>query len=442
MVLPAPPLRPTEPRPPSATALWWARTREAVGSDLAVHGLAYIGVLLFFVGAFGLVVFAFGDVAPTWRPVAELVIALAPFAAAALLLRRGATVVGRALEVAGGLLVPVMLITGFLDDCPFPPDLYGVELAVALTVLTSLVAVAYAAWSWRHPHSALRYLVAPVAWLAVGMATLGLGERDIPDGKAVATPGAAQSAAVLAALVVTVALARLRPTNLLSRPTRVAAVPGLVVVAAMSLLSWAAEGWPFGPVLATGALALVALELLADELPPMVVGLVEPLWWFLVWAALVMGAADLPPDVPDRLARRARRASASSASSSWPAAARAPHPRAPAARPRAGHRPARDDDRRTVGRRGLRGRERVGRRPPDGALRRAGCRPHPRPGHRRPARPGPRLAGRGDERPGGPPDGQPGRAPHHRAGALGRPGAHARTTATGRPGGPPPAPPC
>ena len=63
----------------------------------------------------------------------------------------------------------------------------GVELAVTLTVLISLVAVAYAAWSWRHPQSALRYLVAPVAWLAVGMATLGLA-REIPDGKAVATP--------------------------------------------------------------------------------------------------------------------------------------------------------------------------------------------------------------------------------------------------------------
>ena len=118
---PAPTSTTTTPRPPSGPALWWSRTREAVGSDLAVHGLAYVGVLLLLVGAFGLVVFAFGDVEVALRPVAELAIALAPFGAAALLLHRGATVVGRALEVAGGLLVPVMVITGFLDDSTIPP---------------------------------------------------------------------------------------------------------------------------------------------------------------------------------------------------------------------------------------------------------------------------------------------------------------------------------
>src|SRR5690606_581367 len=51
---------------------WWDRIRSAVGSALAVHGLAYLGVLLFFVGLFGLVAFAFNDVSQALRPVAEL----------------------------------------------------------------------------------------------------------------------------------------------------------------------------------------------------------------------------------------------------------------------------------------------------------------------------------------------------------------------------------
>ncbi|HSO65727.1 MAG TPA: hypothetical protein VLQ78_11575 [Ornithinibacter sp.] len=284
-----------QPRTPSALAQWWKRTRTAVGSDLAVHGLAYLGVLLFFVGAFGLVVFAFGDVAPALRPVAEAVIALVPFGAAALLLRRGATVVGRALEVVGGLLLPVMVITTFLDGFPVPPDLEGGSLVVTLTVLTSLVAVGYAVWSRRHPDSALRFLVAPVAWLAVAMATLGLGPRDIPDGKAVATPSAAQGAAMTAALVATLVWARLRPTHRLAVPTSTVSLPGLVVIGALSVLSWAAEGYPFVPVLVTGLLVLVALELLSDRIPATSLGVVEPVWWALASLGMAQGSGDLGP---------------------------------------------------------------------------------------------------------------------------------------------------
>ena len=67
-----------------------------------MHGLAYLGVLLLFVGSFGLVAFAFGSVDPSMRPVAEAAIVVSPFAAAILLQRRGARVAGVALEVAGG----------------------------------------------------------------------------------------------------------------------------------------------------------------------------------------------------------------------------------------------------------------------------------------------------------------------------------------------------
>ncbi|GAA2154437.1 hypothetical protein GCM10009826_14580 [Humibacillus xanthopallidus] len=290
---PTRPVAPARPKPPSAFALWWGRTRQAVGSDLAVHGLAYLGVLLFFVGAFGLVAFAFGDVAPALRPVAESVIALAPFAAGALLRRRGATVVGRALEVAGGLLLPVMVITTFLDGVAFPPDLEGPALAVTLTVLMVLVAVGYAVWSRRYPDSALRFLVAPVGWLAVAMATLGVG-REMPVGREVATPSSAQCAAMLGALVATAAWARLRPRARLAGPTTAVTPPGLAVISALAVLSWIAEGWPGIPVLLSGAFVLVALEIVADRLSPALLGLIEPLWWTLVVVGLAQDSVALP----------------------------------------------------------------------------------------------------------------------------------------------------
>jgi hypothetical protein len=255
--------------------------------------LAYLGVLLFFVGVFGLVVFAFGDVTPGLRPLAELVIALAPFVAGAMLLKRQAITVGRALEVLGGVLLPIMVLTSFVDGVAFPPDVHGILLVVVLTVLTALIAAAYAWWSGRRERSALRYLVAPIAWLAVAMATLGLG-RAVPVGKEVAVPSAAQVAAIAASLVVTLAWARLRPQARLARPTLSVAGPGLFVVALLAVLTWQAQGWPTAPVLISGVLVLTALELLRDRLPVAVVGLAEPLWWALVWPALVSGVGAAP----------------------------------------------------------------------------------------------------------------------------------------------------
>lgn len=281
-------LAPPEPGPVSR---WWSRTRSAVGSDLAVHGLAYLGVLLLFVGAFGLVVFAFGDVAPRLRPVAELLIVLAPFSAAALLLHRGAVVPGRAIEVGGGLLLPIVLVTTFLDGFGLPPDLNGVPLVVALTTGLTLVTLAYGVWAHRHPDSALRHTVAPLVWFTVAMATLGLG-RDIPAGEDVATPGSAQVAAIALAILASLVVAHARPSAFLAEPTQVAAVTGTVVVGVMALLSWIAEDWPPVAVGATGALLLGALHLLRPRLPLHVVAAAGPAWTFVVGWGL---AVDLEP---------------------------------------------------------------------------------------------------------------------------------------------------
>ena len=47
---------------------------------------------------------------------------------------------GRALEVVGGLLVPVMLTTSFLDGVAAPPDLNGAALVVTLTLSCAAIA--------------------------------------------------------------------------------------------------------------------------------------------------------------------------------------------------------------------------------------------------------------------------------------------------------------
>ncbi|WP_035063390.1 hypothetical protein, partial [Cellulomonas bogoriensis] len=164
----------------------------SIGRDLGVHGLAYLGVLLLFVGVFGLVAFAFADVAPAMRPVAELAAAAVPFAAAALLHRSGADVVARALETVGGLLIPVMLLTSMVDGYPLPPDPTGTDLVVASTAGVLVVAALYCWRVARRPASGLRFAVAPTLWFAAGTATLGLG-RAVPTGEGVAVPTAAQA---------------------------------------------------------------------------------------------------------------------------------------------------------------------------------------------------------------------------------------------------------
>lgn len=277
--------------PPRRVPGWWSRSLAAIGSDLAVHGLAYLGVLLLFVGSFGLVAFAFGDVAPSLRPVAEIALALAPFAAARLLLARGAVVAGRAVELAGGLLLPIMAITSFLDGVGLPPDLSGPALAVALTATAGGVSGGYAAWSARHPDSALRFLVAPTAWLAVALATSGIG-RAIPSGSAVASLTAAQVAAVTGAMALSAAGVRRRPDARLADATLTATLVGAPIVGLLAVLSWMAESFPPIPIAVTGLFGLALLELLAARLGPDRLTTVQTAWWAVVWIGLTR-----PPDV-------------------------------------------------------------------------------------------------------------------------------------------------
>ena len=281
---------PRRPQEPSPLARWWARTRDAVGSDLAVHGLAYLGVLLLFVGVFGLVAFAFGDVAPSVRPLAELTAAAVPFLAARLLLGHGAVVAGRAMEVVGGLLVPLMVVTSMVDGFPFPPDLTGAPLVATLTAACAGVAVGYRWWAGAHPASGLRFAAAPAVWLGAGMATLAAG-RPMPSGQDVAVPSAIQVMAMSVALLATVVAARRRPADPVASATRTAAVPGLLVLVVLALTTSVADGFPSVPVATTAVALLLAAHLLRPTVPDGFLDVGGPLWWAVAASAV---AEDAP----------------------------------------------------------------------------------------------------------------------------------------------------
>ena len=263
---PAPrPPGPRPPRPPGRLAQWWAASRLRLDTDLTVHGLTYLGVLLLFVGVFGLVAFAFGDVAPALRPVAEVAVAAVPFVAAALLARSGARFVARAMVAVGGLILPVMVVTSTVDGFGFPPDLHGFALPLGAGLACAVVAAGYALRVARSPESALRVMWAPVVWFATAIAALGLG-RPVPRGEDVAVPGAAQVAVLALALLATslVAARMLRrapaqaPGAALATGALAAVPAGLVVTAVLALVAWAAEAWPLIPaIVTTAALALV-----------------------------------------------------------------------------------------------------------------------------------------------------------------------------------------
>jgi len=267
---PAPPLpqpAPALPRQaPGAIRRWQRAVLHSVRSDLAVHGLAYLGVLLLFAGLFGLVAFSFSSVSRDLRPVAELVVPVAVLGSAWLLARRGLATPARALELLGGLLIPVAAIASLVDGAPIPPDPTGIPLVVALTAVSVAVSLAYAGW-WRwHRSTPLRQLVAPALWLAVAMAALGF--RDpIPAGDGIVTPKPGQFAAVLAAITLMLAVPRLKSARPFAAALFPAAFAGLGIAALLEGLAAGVAGWPAVPVAVSGAAILLALELCGQQIP-------------------------------------------------------------------------------------------------------------------------------------------------------------------------------
>ena len=236
--------------------------------------MAYLGILLLFAGVTGFVVFAWGDVERNLRPVAEVAIPVTLFLTGWYLRRRGANVVGGTLVLGGGAVLPIVTVAALVDGAAVPPDVAHGGLVLAATLAVAALAAVYAVVGTRRPTSPLRYLAAPTLWLAVGIAALAPSSSELA-GEAIARIGAAQFAAIAVALAATSILARLLPHHPLSRPTMIAAVGGIVVVAALALVTGAEEGWPWLAGLVTAGALAVALEGVAPLLPAEAVGALQ-----------------------------------------------------------------------------------------------------------------------------------------------------------------------
>lgn len=253
-------------RRPGRISLWWARTGEAISSDLAVHWLSYLGVLLMFAGVVGLIVVSTGDVEPVLRPVAEAAAPLAIFLAAWFLRSRRAATVAAALTLLGGAVLPIVVVASLTDGTRLPPDLSGTALPIASFAGCAAIAAGFVALGRRNRHSPFRFLAAPVLWLGVALGAAIL--RDpVPVGQDVARPVAAQVAAMMLAVAATVVGLRLsRSRSQLARATMAVAVPFGAALFVVETILASTNGWPVASGLATMAAAAVSLEALSKTL--------------------------------------------------------------------------------------------------------------------------------------------------------------------------------
>jgi hypothetical protein len=180
--------------------------------------------------------------------------------------RRGTRVVASALEVTGGLLLPIVTVASFVDDAPVPPDPSGVALTVLLATTTFTISVGYAIWVRLHPTSALAYLVAPIAWLAIGLLSLSWLD-PVPQGESVAQPRAIEIAVMSVLAGASLFGARLRPRLPFARATLSSGPVALVVLALLALLAGSADGWPTTASVVTAFGIVVGIEALDQRLP-------------------------------------------------------------------------------------------------------------------------------------------------------------------------------
>lgn len=268
---PPPPTRPSVDHPAHIEPIvpdWWSerlhQVWDAVRSDIALHGFAYLGVILTIAGVLGFLLFAFVDVADETQPFVELFIASVFFGWGWALRRQGAHRVGQSLTLIGGMVLPLVLFAGLVDDAPFPPDFEVPALVPALATSAVAVAVAYAWISTRRPGSALRYLVGPLVWLAAMSLGFAFKTDEPLLSDAITRLVAVQPALGAAAIALTVVACRRWQNHRLTTPTQRSALVGLPVSYLLTVSLVAGSGWnQVWPLVIMGASILVSVELLA-----------------------------------------------------------------------------------------------------------------------------------------------------------------------------------
>lgn len=247
---------------PSPIATWLSDAWDAIAVDVAIHGFSYLGVLTTVVGVLGFLLFAFADLPDATQPFVELFIASVFFGWSWALRRQGAIRVGEGMELVGGIVLPLVVFAGLVDDAPIPPDFKGGLLIAALVASALVLAAMYGLVSARYPGSVLRYLVGPLVWLAA-MSLGFMFKSDEPlRSDAITRLVSPQPAMAAAGIAITLLACRRWSSHRLASPTVTASLVGLPITYLLTVSLAAGERWEnTSPLVLLGVATFASAEL-------------------------------------------------------------------------------------------------------------------------------------------------------------------------------------
>jgi len=257
---------PPTPREPSRLAVRRKELWDAFTSDVAVHGLVYLGVLLTFVSVLGFMLFAFADLPISAKPFVELLIVLTFFGWARLLYLQNARRVAKAMELLGGMILPLVWFAALVDSAGVPPDAEGGPLVFALITSSLVISLLYWLISRRYEKSMLKFLVWPMVWVAA----MGIGYVFKTDehlvGDAITRLVAPQPALASIAIAASLGFLTWRSSSRLMDPTFTAALVGVpsayLLTFGLSLGIGDSGSWP---ILVAGLGTVVSIELVSHR---------------------------------------------------------------------------------------------------------------------------------------------------------------------------------